>query len=135
MKLVLIINRDLPLGLIANAAAVLGLSFGNTVADLIGPDIQDRDGRVHAGITRVNIPVLAAAPEQLKDLYDNLVEISEEDILVIDFNTVAQSCKNYADYTRELAVCSQDSLQYLGICLYGPQQKINKLTGNLRLLK
>lgn len=135
MKLVIIINQDLPLGLIANTAAVLGLSLGNTVPNLTGPDIQDQDGRIHVGITRVNIPVLGTSREQLKTFYDQLVNTQDEEIMMIDFNTVAQRSKCYEDYTRELAVCSLDSLDYLGICLFGPLQKINKLTGNFRLLK
>jgi hypothetical protein len=34
----MIINQELPLGLIANTAAVLGLSLGERVPDLIGPE-------------------------------------------------------------------------------------------------
>jgi Protein of unknown function (DUF2000). len=135
MKLVMIINQEIPLGLIANTAAVLGLSLGDRVKGLTGPDVQDKDGGVHAGITQVNIPVLGLNGEQLKSLYDSLFSVQYEDITVIDFNTVAQRSKCYADYTRELAACSQEGLNYLGVCLYGPEPKINKLTGNLRLLR
>jgi hypothetical protein len=135
MKLVVIINQDLPLGLIANTATVLGLSLGDRVKGIIGPDIQDKDGRVHAGITQVNIPVLGVNGEQLKSLYDSLFDAQYEDVTVIDFNTVAQRSKCYEDYTQELAACSQEKLDYLGVCLYGPAPKINKLTGSLRLLR
>lgn len=139
MKLVMVINQELPLGLIANTAAVLGLSVGDRVTGLTGPDITDGAGRIHAGITKVNIPVLGASSMVLQGLYERLLEESESDrdsdIQIIDFNTVAQRCKNYDDYTRELAACGQDTLQYLGLCLYGQEQKINRLTGNLRLLR
>ncbi len=135
MKLVIIINQELPLGLIANTAAVLGLSLGDKVSGLTGPDIPDKNGRIHAGITKVNIPVLGADSIYLKSLYERLLEDHDGDIQIIDFNTVAQRCKSYDDYTRELAACSQETLHYLGLCLYGPDQKINKLTGNLGLLR
>ncbi len=137
MKLVMVINQELPLGLIANTAAVLGLSVGDRVRGLTGPDITDGAGRIHAGITKVNIPVLGASSMVLEGLYERLMEESDSDsdIQIIDFNTVAQRCKNYDDYTRELAACGQDAFQYLGLCLYGPEQKINRLTGNLRLLR
>ncbi len=135
MKLVMVINQELPLGLIANTAAVLGLSVGDRVTGLTGPDITDGAGRIHAGITKVNIPVLGASSMVLKELYERLLEESDSDIQIIDFNTVAQRCKNYDDYTRELAVCGREMFQYLGLCLYGPEQKINRLTGNLKLLR
>jgi hypothetical protein len=135
MKLVMIINQELPLGLIANTAAVLGLSVGDRVTGLTGPDITDGAGRIHAGITKVNIPVLGASSMILQGLYERLLEENDSDIQIIDFNTVAQRCKNYDDYTRELAACGQDAFQYLGLCLYGQEQKINRLTGNLRLLR
>ncbi|HBF39488.1 MAG TPA: DUF2000 domain-containing protein [Firmicutes bacterium] len=135
MKLVMIINQELPLGLIANTTAVLGLSLGERVPDLIGPDIQDEEGIIHAGITKVNIPVLGTSREQLKDLYENLAREKFDEITMIDFNTVAQRSKCYEDYTIALAATSKDELDFLGVCLYGPEEKINKLTGNLRLLR
>ena len=135
MKLVMIINQELPLGLIANTAAVLGLSLGEKVPDLTGPDIPDMSGIIHAGITKVNIPVLGMSHEQLKSLCESLARKQFEGITIIDFNTVAQRSICYEDYASALAATSEDELDYLGICLFGPDQKINKLTGNLRLLR
>lgn len=50
MKLVIIINQDLPLGLVANTAAVLGLSLGNRVPGLIGADIKGQGGECMPGL-------------------------------------------------------------------------------------
>ena len=42
MKLVMVINRDLPLGLVANTAAVLGISLSKIYQeDIVGGDIAD----------------------------------------------------------------------------------------------
>lgn len=90
---------------------------------------------MHAGITRLNIPVLGTTRDQLKNLYENLFDEQYADMTVIDFNTLAQRSKCYEDYTRTLAAFPHEDLEYLGVCLYGPVQKVNKLTGNLRLLK
>jgi AraC-like DNA-binding protein len=49
MKVVMIIDKELPLGLIANTAAVLGASLGKMVDGLIGGDLRDADGNVHLG--------------------------------------------------------------------------------------
>jgi len=49
VKCVIVIDRDLPPGLAANAAAALGMSLGAQVDGLIGPDVADADGVVHRG--------------------------------------------------------------------------------------
>lgn len=135
MKMVIVINQELPLGLVANTAAVLGLSMGDRVTGLTGPDIPDATGRIHAGITNVNIPVLGGSGEQLKEIYQGMIDREFTDVTLIDFNTVAQRAKCYEDYTRALAASKEETLDYLGICLYGSEKSINRLTGNLRLLR
>lgn len=135
MKLVIIINQDLPLGFIANTAAVLGLSLGNRIPDLIGPDIPDKDGSLHLGITRLNIPVLGASREIIKNLREGCYQEAAADLTLIDFNTVAQRSKYYEDYTSRLAAVPREQLEYLGLCIYGAEKRINKLTGSLQLLR
>lgn len=44
LKTVMIVNKELPVGLIANTTAVLGISLGNLFPDIVGHDIQDADG-------------------------------------------------------------------------------------------
>ncbi|MEN6384757.1 MAG: DUF2000 family protein, partial [Phycisphaerales bacterium] len=67
MKIVMVINKELPLGLVANTAAVLGISLGKMFQqDIVGCDIQDGDGNIHSGITAKTIPVLAGNREQIK---------------------------------------------------------------------
>ena len=135
MKLVMVINQDLPMGFIANTAAVLGLSLGNRISGLTGPDITDKDGCFHLGITRLNIPVLGAPGATIKGLRDSLYQEEAEDLTVIDFNTIAQRAKLYEDYTAQLAEAPGAALEYLGVCIYGNAKKVNKLTGNLQLLR
>ena len=47
VKCVIVVDRDLPLGLKTNAAAALGMSLGAQVDGLIGPDVIDADGYTH----------------------------------------------------------------------------------------
>ena len=53
----------------------------------------------------------------------------------IDFSEAAQRCLNYEQYIRSLAQLSAEELFYLGVCMYGPKKKVNKLTGSLPLLR
>ncbi|MBP2654141.1 MAG: hypothetical protein H6Q73_1710 [Firmicutes bacterium] len=134
MKTVFLIDRKLPLGLIANTAAALGLSLGSKVEGLVGPDIFDKDERIHIGITKVNLPILGTSQEEIKAIREKVYEEEFRDILVIDFCSVAQKSKRYEDYTELLSETKVDNIKYLGICLYGSSQKINKLTGGFSLL-
>jgi hypothetical protein len=136
MKIVMVINQELPLGLVANTAAVLGISLSKMFPqEIVGCDIQDASGNVHRGITAQTIPVLGASREQIKDIRDKMFDNAYSDITVIDFSEVAQRCLEYDNYIRMLSCLSSSDIYYLGICLYGPNKQVNKLTGSIGLLR
>ena len=136
MKLVMVINRDLPLGLVANTAAVLGISLSKIYReDIVGGDIVDADGNLHLGITAQTIPILSVSREQVKEIREAMFEPAFAEVAAIDFSEAAQRCLNYDQYMRSLSQLSAEELFYLGVCMYGPKKKVNKLTGSLPLLR
>lgn len=135
MKCVMIVDPTLPIGIIANTTAALGVSLASVKEGLIGPSIIDGDHNKHAGITQVPIPILSMASEDLKKLYKKVIMDHDEDIFHIGFSDIAQKSINYDDYISKLTVAKNDKINYWGICLYGPKKKINKLTGSLKMLK
>lgn len=134
MKCVMILDEALPKGLAANTVAALGLSLGNHVPGLIGPDVSDCDGSIHKGITAVPIPILAVDKDTLKALYGMAMKESKE-LLVIEFSTTAQQCHSYDVYCERIIQKSGNDLDYLGICIYGPKKIVNRMCGQLKLLR
>ena len=136
MKIVMVINQEIPLGLVANTAAVLGISLSKMFPqEIVGCDIQDASGNVHRGITAQTIPVLGASREQVKAIRDKMFDSAYSDITVIDFSEVAQRSLEYDNYIKMLSCLPSTDIHYLGICLYGPKKQVNKLTGNIGLLR
>lgn len=135
MKIVMIINKELPIGLIANTAAVLGITAGKMFSEIVGHDNFDADGNVHSGITTKTIPILSGTKAQIKSIRDRLYGEDYLDSTVIDFSEVAQKSLDYDAYTALLANSESADIDYLGICIYGPMRKVNKLTGYLGLLR
>lgn len=135
MKCVMIIDKELPIGIIANTAAALGLSLGAGINGLIGAEVEDKDNFMHTGITNIPIPILALNKEEIKEIYNKLKRENNKEITIIGFNTVAQKSTNYEDYIDKMKYTSIDELKYLGICLYGPKKIINKISGSIGTLK
>jgi uncharacterized protein YjeT (DUF2065 family) len=136
VKCVIVVDRDLPMGLKANAAAALALSLGSRVGeDLIGPDTADRDGRRHPGITRIGLPILEAPAEAVKEIYEAVPATPEAPLRAIGFSALAQSCRDYGDYEARMGRTPSEELRYSGVCLYGPPREVARLTGSLRMLR
>ena len=135
VKCVIVVDRDLPLGLKTNAAAALGMSLGAQVDGLIGPDVIDADGYTHRGITKVNLPILMASAEELKDLHSRVVRSDAPDISVIGFSKLAQGCKSYDLYRERMSGTQTSQLEFSGLCIFGADKKVSGLTGALPVLR
>lgn len=135
MKCVIVVDHNLPVGLLANASAVLAMSIGNQINDIVGGDVLDRDGSLHRGITQVTVPVLKGDAERIRSLRDRLVNLDNGDLFFVDFCDVAQQSKDYGHYASRLRQTPADRLSYLGIAICGPDKAVTSLTGNLGLLR
>lgn len=135
MKCVMIIDPELPLGIQVNTAAALGISIGSEVKGLTGHQLLDRDNNPYEGITNIPIPILALTKDEIKQKYDELLERKNNELKVIAFTDIAQKSLSYEDYESRLAITPYKQLNLLGICIYGPKKSVNKITGNLKMLR
>jgi hypothetical protein len=129
----MVIDSGLPLGLRVNTAGLLGATLGRRLERIIGPDVVDASGESHVGILNVPLPILSADAETIKAIREKAMKA--EGLLVVDFTETAQREVRYEDYTGKLSSTSAGELKYLGVALYGPKKSVNKLVGNLPLLR
>lgn len=131
----MIVDDNLPLGLIANTTAILGNTLGSHIPEVVGQDVLDKDNNNHLGIIEIPIPILKGNKELLFELRERLYNDDYNDLMIADFSNVAQSCKTYDEFIGKMKNIESKELEYYGIGLYGDKKKINKLTGSIGLLK
>lgn len=134
-KCVMIIDEQLPIGLVANTAAILGVTLGKLYPEGIGEDIYDSTGNKHLGIVNFPIPILKTNKERLQTIRESISQQSDQDVTIIDFSDVAQITNSYEQYRQTLESIAPEKLAYFGICLKGKKKLINKVAGSLPLYR
>ena len=134
-KCVMIIDEHLPLGIIANTAAIMGITLGKHLPEVVGADVVDKTGKEHLGIIEFPVPILKGNVESIKAIREKLYEPAFSDLMVVDFSDLAQGCKTYDEFIEKMKEVSEIDLNYFGIAVCGAKKKVNKLTGNLPLLR
>ncbi|WPC39495.1 DUF2000 domain-containing protein [Clostridium sp. JS66] len=134
-KCVIVINENLPLGIIANTASILSITLGKYVPELVGEDVVDASGKTHLGITTIPVPILKGNKEILRNLREKLYTTDFQDMVVVDFSDVAQSCNVYSQYIEKASSTLEEEHTYFGLTICGNKKKVNKLTGSMPLLR
>ncbi len=131
----MVIDAALPLGQIANTAAILGTTLGATLPQMVGRSVTDAAGGTHLGINTVPTTVLQADEDRLRDIRLRLYEPEFMDLTVVDFSDAAQRIHIYEDYIAKVEGTRTEDFRYYGLALYGDKKKVNRLTGMLPLLR
>lgn len=134
-KCVMVIDCNLPLGIIANTAAIMGITLGKKIPDVVGCDVVDQTGNNHLGIIEFPVPILKGTKDSIKGIREKLYTQDFQDLTVVDFSDCAQSCKTYDEFIEKIAKVPESDLNYFGIAICGSKKKINKLTGSMPLLR
>ena len=134
-KCVMVIDENLPLGIIANTAAIMGITLGKKMPEVVGPDVYDRTGNEHLGIIEFPVPVLKGNTDSIKAIREKLYEPDYSDLTVVDFSDLAQGCKTYTEFIEKMKSVSETDLNYFGIAVCGAKKKVNQLTGSMALLR
>lgn len=134
-KCVMVIDESLPLGIIANTAAIMGITLGRQLPEVVGADVTDQSGNQHLGIIEFPVPILRGTPESIKAIREKLYQPDFQDLTVVDFSDLAQGCKTYDEFIEKMGQVPESTLQYFGVAICGAKKKVNRLTGNMPLLR
>lgn len=134
-KCVMLIDGSLPLGIIANTAAIMGITLGKKRPEVVGADVTDRSGGRHPGIIEFPVPILRGTRAAIKQIREKLCQPGFQDLTTVDFSELAQGCKTYGEFTEKMGRADESTLQYYGIAICGPKKKVNQLTGSMPLLR
>ena len=131
-KCVVVVDGELPAGLMVNAAACLAVTLGERIEGINGEDATDGSGMVHPGLIPTGIAILQADADTIKEI--RLKAEETEGVFVADFTNAAQTPRDYGEYLQNIAKIASEDLSYLGIGFYGDKKPVGKLTGGLSLL-
>ena len=131
----MVIDAALPLGYIANTAAMLGVTIGQRLPQIVGADVTDATGCTHTGISTYPISMLKGSEELLGELRRRLFTPEFSELTVVDFSDVAQKINVYEEYAEKAAATPEREHRYYGIAICGSKKAVNRLTGMLPLLR
>lgn len=131
----MIIDENLPLGIIANTAAIMGITLGRKMPEVVGADVYDRTGNEHLGIIEFPVPILKGNTDKMKTIREKLYKPDFSDLTVVDFSDLAQGCKTYDEFIEKMKEAAETDLKYFGIAICGAKKKVNQLTGSMGLLR
>ena len=131
IKPVIVLAETLPVGLKANYAAVLAMTLGQLMPELVGADTPTADGLALPGITTVALPVLAAPAADLLPLF-----IAADGLPVrLAYMRSAFEARTYEDYTRLIAAAPLARHEPQALLFAGSRKAIDRLCGRLALVR
>lgn len=131
-RCVIVVDKALPVGQAANAAAVIALTLGKRHPHLGGPDIVDASDWVHPGLIPIGIAVLAAGTDELCGVRAKALKSG---IDVVDFPCQGQETTDYAAFRARVREVATEDLSYAGVGLYGSRKAVGRIVGRFPLLR
>lgn len=131
-KWVIVVDRGIPAGQMANAIACVAATTGALVEGLVAHGGPDASGQAHPGLPWAGCTILGGTSEQITAARGRAA--ASDDMLVIDMPAAAQEHRIYDDYLAELAETSPDGLRVSAFSLMGPRNRVDKITRKLDLL-
>jgi len=132
LRWVVVVSAGIAPGEMANAVACVAAQAGLSIGGLLGPAGTDAAGGAHPGLPWAGCTLLVAPSEAIAEL--RLKALAAGDVLVGGMPASAQTNRVYAEYLDELSQTPPRDLGLRALSLFGPKNRIARLTGKLTLL-
>lgn len=134
LKIAVIVDPSLPLGLLANTVATIAIGLGSAQPLFGNTELADSAGRLVRNSADRPVPILQAPDAVIRALLRKAVP-TPEGAVVVPFPRYARSMHAFADYQAEFPRRDLTAEIMDGIGLAGPEKWVKSLTGNLKLLR
>ena len=135
-KCVMILNEELPAGVLANTAGILGITLGKKGAgEYRGPIFMIKTEESIWELLRCRFRCLRRIKEKLKAIRERLYQPEFAECVVVDFTDVAQCCQNYEGLYSQSSRGGRGRADLSGYRDMRLQKLVNRLSGSLPLLR
>lgn len=133
-RIAVIVDPSLPLGLIANTVAAIGIGIGAADGQFGNTALRDAADRCVRTCANCPVPILQASPDTIGALLLELLP-APEGAVVVPFPRFARAIHRFADYLAEFPRRDLRGEIIEGLGLAGPAKWVRSLTGDLKLLR
>jgi hypothetical protein len=133
-RIAIVVDPELPLGLLGNAVAVVAVGVGASVPSLGGAPLQDRVGRRFRSSATVAVPVLQAAPGVLAELLEHCIDTPGL-AATVAFPEFARSIHDFESYRVALQDLDLATERIAALGIAGEAEVVKRLTRGLKLLR
>ena len=133
-KIILVLRADLALGTLVNVAACLTAGIIAGVPVLAGHALEDQAGLRSLASSHVPIVALKGGTDAFVRILTEIKSQQDKGLLCV-FPAYARDIHQAQDYWVQHHEHTHDGSELLGLALYGPKKWLNRLSGNLPLLR
>jgi hypothetical protein len=134
LRVAIILNPELPHGLLANTAGVIGIGLAAKFPMLAGHSLCDARGVSTDVISKYPLPILQATQDHIKALMFKALEAKGE-CSVVPFPVFARTMHTFEEYEQAFPLRDLYDEVLDGVGFVGPEKWIKSLTGNLKLFR
>lgn len=133
-RVVIVVDPRLPVGILANTVAAIGIGIGAADPELGDLRLADAMGRSVTISAKRPVPILQAPADVIGPLLIRSLP-APEGAIAVPFPEFARNLHEFEDYANQFPFRDLELEQLSGLGLAGPAKWVNSLTGNLKLLR
>lgn len=134
LRLAVIVDPELPVGLIANTVATISAGIGAAIPEFGNTELVDAAGRSFRNSADRPVPILQASGAMMSALLGRAFPVPPGGV-VVPFPRFARSMHAFADYQAAFPAHDLAAEVLDGLGLAGPEKWVRSLTGSLKLLR